>query len=332
MSEAYARASANIALAKYWGKADVSRNLTAVPSLSLTLDGLDTVTRVSFDAQLDADSVSLDGRPAREGEQARVSALLDAVRRRANREEFARVVSRNNFPTAAGLASSASGFAALALAANRAAGLEASAEDVSALARAASASAARSVFGGWVMLDAGAESAARVAPADHLDVKMLVVVTDPGSKKTGSTQGMQHTASTSPYYPVWLSHSRVLFQEIRTALEARQLEALGQAAEQSALMMHACMFAARPPLVYFRPATLAVLEKVRHLRDDGARAYPTMDAGPHVKLLCSSADASALSSELKQVPGVTRLILASPGRDAEILDPAAARKILEPEA
>ncbi len=326
--EAFAQASANIALAKYWGKANVEQNLTAVPSLSLTLAGLNTVTHVAFDAKLTAHAVRLDGRAATDAEARRVVAMLDAIRARSGRSDFARVDSRNNFPTASGLASSASGFAALALAASHAAGLSLAPEEVSAFARAASASAARSVFGGWAMLEAGAASAERVATADHLDVKMLVAVTDPGPKGTGSTQGMQHTAHTSPYYDAWLTHSRVLFEEIRTALLARDLEAVGVAAEQSALMMHACMLSARPALLYFRPATLAVLERVRALRAAGRALYATMDAGPHVKLLCSSADAEEFTTELKRVPGVTRVIAASPGSDASLLDPAEGRRLL----
>jgi diphosphomevalonate decarboxylase len=326
--EAYARASANIALAKYWGKSDIPRNLTAVPSLSLTLAGLDTVTHVVFDAQLTAHDVRLDGRPATDGEKRRVVALLDTLRAQAGRSEFARVDSRNHFPTASGLASSASGFAALALAASAAAGLSSSLESISALARAASASAARSLFGGWVMLEAGAECAERVADASHLDVKMIVAVTDPGPKGTGSSEGMQHTAHTSPYYATWLAHSRVLFEEIRTALSRRDLSGLGTAAEQSALMMHACMLSARPALLYFRPATLAVLEKVRALRAAGSALYATMDAGPHVKVLCAAADADPLAAELGGVPGVTRIIVASPGSDATLLDASEGRRLL----
>ena len=153
-NEASARACANIALAKYWGKADVKRNVPAVPSISMTLDQLVTETKVRFDPSLRADSVRLDGRRASTGEAARVVAMLDRVRREARLRSYARVSSHNHFPTAAGLASSASGFAALAAASCAAAGLRRSSRRLSALARQSSASAARSIFGGFVELPA----------------------------------------------------------------------------------------------------------------------------------------------------------------------------------
>ena len=149
-------AHSNIALAKYWGKADAVRNLTAVPSLSLTLAALRTVTTVRFDDSLALDELSLGGVLVSGRPLLRVSKLLDTVRAQVGLTTRARVESVNDFPTAAGLASSASGFAALAMAATRAAGLELSLAEVSALARAASASAARSLFGGYVSLEARA--------------------------------------------------------------------------------------------------------------------------------------------------------------------------------
>ncbi|MEO6603338.1 MAG: diphosphomevalonate decarboxylase, partial [Polyangiaceae bacterium] len=186
-------AHSNIALAKYWGKADAVRNLTAVPSLSLTLAALRTVTSVRFDEALPEDEFLLAGESIGGRPLSRVSKLLDTVRAQVGADTHARVESHNDFPTAAGLASSASGFAALAMAASRAAGLELSLSDVSALARAASASAARSVFGGYVSLDSRAESAERVLEGAAFPLEMLVAVTVSGAKETASTDGMGHT-------------------------------------------------------------------------------------------------------------------------------------------
>src|SRR5215471_14949637 len=131
MTRAVARAHANIALAKYWGKLQVGNNLPAVPSLSLTLDALETTTTVEFDPNLAEDELVLDGRPARDKEKLRVVKLVDQVRAAAGITARARVTSANSFPTAAGLASSASGFAALALAASQAAGVTGSRQEVS---------------------------------------------------------------------------------------------------------------------------------------------------------------------------------------------------------
>ena len=314
-------AHSNIALAKYWGKADAVRNLTAVPSLSLTLAALRTQTSVRFDEALPADElllsgVSIGGRPL-----LRVIQLLDTVRNQVGVDTRARVESVNDFPTAAGLASSASGFAALAMAATRAAGLELDLAQVSALARAASASAARSVFGGYVSLGARAESAERVADGGAFPLEMLVAVTVSGAKETASTDGMGHTQDTSPYYRAWVEAAPAVYEEVRSAVLARDFDALGPAVEHSALLMHASMFAARPALIYFAPATLRVMERVRAFRKSGGRAFFTMDAGPHVKVLVEPSAAAELELELSKLDGVSQVLRSAAGPDAHWVDP-----------
>lgn len=315
-------AHANIALAKYWGKADVAANLPAVPSLSLTLEALRSRTRVTPDATLEADSVELDGSPATGRARARVVALLDEVRALAGTRMLLRVESHNDFPTAAGLASSASGFAALALGASAALGAELPLATLSSIARKASASAARSLFGGFVALRLGAESAEPVLAAREFPLDMVIAVTATGPKETSSTEGMRHTLATSPYYRAWVEAAPGLFAEVERAVRARDLEALGVLVEQSALAMHASMLAARPALVYFTPATLRAMERVRALRKAGTLAFYTMDAGPHVKVLCTPENASAVASALEAVEGVERVIVSGAGPGAHLESPA----------
>ena len=309
-------ACSNIALAKYWGKADAVRNLTAVPSLSLTLAALRTVTSVKFDPELASDELRLGGELTSGRPLLRVTKLLDTVRAQVGVMTRARVESLNDFPTAAGLASSASGFAALAMAATRAAGLELSLSEVSSLARAASASAARSVFGGYVSLGARAESAERVLDAAEFPLEMLVAVTVAGEKETASTDGMGHTRDTSPYYAAWVDSAPAVYEEVRQAVLDKNFAALGPAVEHSALAMHASMMAARPALIYFAPATLRVMEHVRAFRKRGGRAFFTMDAGPHVKVLVEPLAAAELQLELSQLEGVTQVLRTAAGPDA----------------
>jgi len=321
--EASARACANIALAKYWGKADVKRNVPAVPSVSLTLDQLVTETRVRFDRSLGADLVRLDGRRATETEADRVIAMLNRVRRQARLRVKARVSSHNHFPTAAGLASSASGFAALAAAASAAAGIGFNARRLSALARASSASAARSIYGGFVELPAGSrgdvELAARqVAPPEHWNLRLVVALTEPGQKKVGSTEGMERSRKTSPYYQAWLEQAPKWSRKIKRAIKERELDTLGAAMEQSTLAFHCCAITSDPPIIYWAPATLAALATVRGLRERGVSVWATMDAGPHVKALCAASDASRVRQALDRTEGVTRSWVAKPGPDVEV--------------
>jgi len=314
-------AHSNIALAKYWGKRDVERNLPDVPSLSMTLAGLSTITRVTFDPSLTSDQFVLNGKLQSAPAAAKVAALLDRVRRAADIQSRAHVDSENDFPTASGLASSASGFAALALASSRAAGLHWSAAALSDLARASSASAARSIFGGFVALEAGAtEAQTLTAGAAAQGLMMIVAVTDPGPKAIGSSVAMQLTQASSPYYASFRSSAPAVYAEVRAALEGGDLERLGQAMEHSTLLMHACMLAARPALWYWNAGTLAAVERVRELRQGGTFAYFTIDAGPHVKVLTTRDQSAQVTAALSSVPGVLRVISSGIGAGAHVLE------------
>jgi diphosphomevalonate decarboxylase len=318
--EAMAVAHPNLALAKYWGKLEREGNYPAVPSLSVTLGGLRTTTRVRFDATLAADRLVLNGEDANDTERLRAVKLIDRVRAEAGRAERTEIVSDNDFPTASGIASSASGFAALALAASHAAGLDWDAPRVSSVARESSASAARSVFGGFVQLEAGAESAAPVAGPEHIDLVILVCVTGEGKKKEiGSSDGMKRTAAKSPYYRAWLEQAPSTFADLRAALLARDFEKMGELSEASALAMHASAIAAG--VVYFSHVSLEALQVVRQLRERGTLAFCSMDAGPHVKVLTLGQDAALVATWLRAMPGVSRVIEARPGAAATEVSP-----------
>lgn len=317
----------NIALAKYWGKRPYGHNLPAVPSLSVTLAGMATTTKVTFDDALSADELLLNQK-AESGEQlARVSGLLNRVRRSAGIHAKARVESANDFPTASGLASSASAFAALAVAASAAAGLDLDVATMSDLARKTSVSAARSLFGGFCELRAGREgdetlSAAEVAPRDHWDLAVVVAVTREGPKDVGSSEGMKHTSMTSPYFPAWVSSAPDVFAAVKRGLLARDFSVLGPAVEQSALAMHAAALAAAPATIYFTGATIEAVLEVRRMRASGLEGYLTIDAGPHVKVVTRGEDAKRVAERMESVPGVLRTIIARPGEGARVVESA----------
>lgn len=317
---AVAIAHSNIALSKYWGKRAGEGNVPAVPSLSVTLAGLSTTTSVTFDPRLTKDSLELNGIEAEGTPLARAITLVDRVRAENGSKTFARIVSKNDFPTASGLASSASGFAALALATVRASGLDWSAERVADLARRSSASAARSVFGGFVELDG--DTARAIAPKNALGLRVLVCVTTEGEKTVSSTDGMKRTMDTSPYYGAWLENAPRIHASLRDALLANDFPKVGELAEASALAMHASAMAAG--VVYVSGVTLAALSEVRAIRKDGIAAYATIDAGPHLKCLVEEANAARVKERLARVPGVLRVIEASPGDGARVIEGGAA--------
>lgn len=324
---ATAIAHPNIALAKYWGKQPFGHNLPAVPSLSVTLEGMATRTTVSFDPSLATDALSLNGALETGNALTRVVGLLDRVRAAAKLDAHARVESSNDFPTASGLASSASAFAALAVAASRAAGLDSSQETLSDLARSTSVSSARSLFGGFVSLPRGEQgdtflSARQVAGADAWDIAIVVAVTREGAKEVSSSDGMRHTSATSPYFPAWVAHAPSVYARMSAALEARDLATLGEAAEESALAMHAAAIAACPAVVYWTAGTIEAIHAVRALRKSGTPAYLTIDAGPHVKVLTLAAHVDAVVKHMSATPGVLRTIIAKAGPGARVIEGA----------
>lgn len=320
-----ATARANIALAKYWGKSDVAHNLPAVPSVSLTLEELVTETEVLFVPGLEHDVFVLDGRPATPAETKRAVALLDRVRSCAGISHGARVTSHNRFPTAAGLASSASGFAALATAATKATGGDLSPTRLSALARRSSASAARSVFGGFAELSAGASgdeglAARQIAPQTHWDVCLVLALTATGPKAVGSTEAMERSRATSPFYDAWIGAAPKWSNTVKQAIADRDLETLGAAMEQSTLAFHCCAITSHPSTLYWSPATIAALQTVTGLRARGVSVWSTMDAGPHVKALCESQDALRVRDALRQTPGVLDVMITTPGSGIEVTE------------
>lgn len=309
MNTAEAVAHPNIAVVKYWGKRDLPLNLPAVSSLSLTLDTFHTTTRVHWGAE--ADAVLIGDAPAPDAFAARALAHLDLIQ---PGRPPVRVETHNDFPTAAGLASSASGFAALTLAALAASGQDLAIERASVLARQGSGSACRSLWGGWVRWDRGEladgsdSHGAPVAPADHWDVSMVVAVVSSAKKSVGSTAGMQQTAATSAYYPAWVDTAEADVIEGIAAVNQRDLERLGRVMESSTFKMHATMHTTEPAILYWQPATVAVLHEVRALRARGVGAWATMDAGPNVKVLCAASDAEAVAAALSPLVGRCRVL------------------------
>lgn len=321
---ATAVACSNIALVKYWGKRDSRLNLPAVGSISITLDALQTVTTVSFSSQLTRDQLILGNSPADEAKTERVSRFLDIIRDLAGLNMPALVESENNFPTGAGLASSASAFAALALAATSAAGLKMNQAQLSSLARRGSGSAARSVYGGFAemqkgqLTDGSDACASRLADEKYWDLNVIVAITSESEKQVGSTGGMDHSASTSPYYKDWLLSSDADLTEMRTAIKSKDFTKLGELSEFSCLKMHAVMLSSRPALIYWNAATMAVMNRVRDLRQRGIPVYFTIDAGPQVKLLTLPEFTDRINDEIRTLPGVTRTIVSGLGPDVQL--------------
>ncbi len=279
-------APSNIALAKYWGKRDAVLNLPVNSSLSVSLGGLGTRTEIRAAG---ADAVYLNGAAVDPADSFAVR-TLEFLKRFPGVGAHFEVRTENNIPTAAGLASSASGFAALVMALDDLAGWGLDKKRLSMLARLGSGSAARSVYDGFVQWHAGAETSGMDSFAEKLDAcwpefRIGILELSASKKPVGSRDGMNRTVETSELYQSWPAQARADLETIRCALKGRDFPLLGKTAERNALSMHATMMSAWPPLIYLQPESMEMIHKVQRLRADGLELYLTIDAGPNIKLL-----------------------------------------------
>jgi len=324
MDQVTAIAHPNIAFIKYWGNRDDNLRLPSNGSISMNLGGLETRTQVLFDEDLPADILTINRETTGGAALDRLSQVLEIVRNMAGINTFARVLSDNNFPTGAGIASSASAFAALALAAAKAAGLELSEGELSRLARRGSGSACRSVPGGFVEWKAGSGDqdsfAVSIAPPDHWDLADCIAVISTKHKATGSSQG-NAVAGTSPLQMARVEDAPRRLDICRNAVLQRDFEALTAIVELDSNLLHAVMMTSSPALFYWQPATLMVMQSIREERARGLPACYSIDAGPNVHVITPQVETRRVTDFLSSLPGVQDVRIALVGGPARLASP-----------
>lgn len=320
--KAKAQAPANIAFIKYWGKRDGKLRIPANSSISMNLSNAYTVTTVEFDSKIKGDTIVIDNRKIIGDEKERISQHLTRIRKLAKIKSFTKVVSQNNFPKASGIASSASGFAALTLAASKAANLNLSEKELSILARLGSGSACRSIPDGFVEWEEGSSSQSSYAhslyPPDYWAICDLVVIVGEASKKVSSTEG-HVIAESSPFYKPRIEGIKDKIKDLKNALKNKDFTKFGETLEAEALNMHTVMMTSKPPLYYWQPETLKIMLAVIELRNKGIEAYFTIDAGPNVHVICQAKDVLKVKNRLKEISGIKRTIINRPSLGARVL-------------
>lgn len=318
---ATAIANPNIAFIKYWGNCEPEARIPANGSISMNLCGLETRTTVTFNTALMADELMLNGEFMSGVALVRVSRFLSRVRNLAGINHFASVKSENNFPMGAGIASSASAFAALALAASKAAGLDFDESDLSKLARTGSGSACRSVPSGFVEWqvdscdpDSGAVS---IAPPEHWDLSDCIAVISREHKPTGSTEG-HALAHTSPLQTARVEGAPQRLELCRRAILDRDFEAFAEVTELDNNLMHAVMMTSKPPLLYWQSPTITIMKAVHRWRLEGIAACYTVDAGPNVHVICERDYQEQVEELLRRIQGVQDVLIAYPGGPAKV--------------
>jgi diphosphomevalonate decarboxylase len=322
MTTATAQANPNIAFIKYWGNRDNTLRLPSNGSISMNMNGLYTRTTVSFQPSLPYDELIINGHEVRGAGSDRISYILDIIRGMANIHDRAEVMSENNFPSGAGIASSASAFAALALAGSKAAGLNLSEPELSRLGRRGSGSASRSIPGGFVEWQVGISDedsfAFSIAGSDHWDLVDCVAIVSAAHKKTGSTEG-HSIASTSPLQSARIADAPRRLEICRKAILERDFNTFASIVELDSDMMHAVMMTSTPALHYWKSASLEVMNRVREWRMDGIPVCYTVDAGPNIHVICPETEAHVVDKKLREIRGVDNVLVARPGGAAQIL-------------
>lgn len=323
MTTATAQASPNIAFIKYWGNRDNELRIPLNGSISMNLDGLFTRTTVSFQPSLPFDQLIINGHEIMGAGRDRVSYILGIIREMAGIRESAEVMTENNFPSGAGIASSAAAFAALALAGSKAAGLNLSERGLSRLARRGSGSASRSIPGGFVEWQAGTSDedsfAFSIAAPDQWKIVDCVAIVSASHKKTGSTEG-HSIAPTSPLQAARVADAPRRLDLCRNAILNCDFDAFASIVELDSDMMHAVMMTSTPALHYWKPASLDIMNQVRAWRAEGIPACYTVDAGPNVHVICPESEARIIDKRLREIPGVQDVLVARAGGPAKIVN------------
>ena len=319
------RAYTNIALIKYWGKRHNELFLPMTSSLSLTLDKFYTDTKLSWNNDSAEDTFTLNGHIQDKDAINKVSRFIHMFRDLSGIQRAVHVESINHVPTAAGLASSASAFAALASAANDLFQTNLSNQELSTYARRGSGSATRSLFGGFALWhkgegnDSDSSYAEMIDPADW-DIGMLVVMINKNQKKISSRVGMEHTIQTSPFYKLWPETVAEDLDAIIPAIKSQNFKTIGEIAEHNAMKMHATIIAADPSMTYWEPESITAMNIVRELRQAGIDCYFTMDAGPNIKVICRLSQAEQIKEAFKADFSDDRLVITGPGKAPHKID------------
>lgn len=294
------KANANIALIKYWGKRDEELFLPYTNSLSLSLEELYTITEVEFTNE-NQDIFYLDDKIQGFEETKKISKFIDRFREISNNNSRVLIRSFNHVPTAAGLASSASGYAALSLALNKLFNLNLSKKDLSIITRKGSGSATRSIFGGvveWYRGEDDGTSYAEKFDDGNFDIAMIVLVINSNKKEISSRIAMKNTVETSPLYQAYVEDSKNDLEKIKIAIKNRDFKKIGEISESNAMKMHATILSSNPPMMYFEKGSIDAIKKVHELRKKGFDVYYTMDAGPNVKLIVRKTEIEQIMKEL----------------------------------
>lgn len=321
---------ANISLNKYWGKRDEKLFLPTKSSLTISLSELKTTTLIQelgckYSGQKNQDSIFINGIAAADLHKQKIVDFLNFFRQKYDIKKYFNISTINNFPTAAGLASSSSGFAALALGVDKVCNLKLNKKELSILARHGSGSACRSIEGGFMLWHKGSELDGSDSYAEQIfdnshwpDLCILVVIVKNQTKFIGSREGMRITVATSPSYNSWLEKSAQRLPNLINAIAKKDFTSVGQLAQDDWHDMQKTMLDTKPQLNYWTTESYKVMDTIRTLFNQGIECYFTTEAGPNLKVLCLKNDQNKIKNELEKISGIIQIIPCKVASNPEI--------------
>lgn len=324
MSKVTVQSPANIAFIKYWGMKDPQLNLPHNDSISMTLSGCQTITTIDTKTDRAEDTIEIEHEGTfsllekNSAKNKKAYEQIERIRALAHSHDKVQIKTKNTFPSDAGIASSASGFSALTGALLLAYGLPEIFSDKTHLSRlvrlAGSGSAVRSVYGGYVAFTAGEDDtsvAKQIANENHWDLVDIIAIVSTAKKDISSTQGHERVDS-SPYFETRLKEMQPRINDTRTAIREKNFAQIGPLIEADTISMHAVMMTSAPPIYYWQPGTIAVMNAVMQWRKEGLESYFSIDAGANVHVICEKKNASELEKRLQRISFVQSTIYNEP--------------------
>ena len=316
MSYIKAIAHPNFALIKYWGKSDASNNLPDMSSISITIDTLFSTAKVSYDSTLKKDLWILND--IEQESLGQIKPTMNYLKSFKPVKDFCVIESTNNFPTAAGLASSASGVASIVVAINELFNLNLSEKELINAAILGSGSAPRSLYSGFVYLNKKNYSCETILDSNQWPLKIIICQTSSDRKLVSSRDGMRISKSTSSYYKDWVNDQDNDIKKALKAIKMKDFDLLGEVSEDNCKKMHKVMETSKPPLIYRNATSHLCIQKIEEMKVNGIGIFHTIDAGPQVKIICKAQHADQVISEMKSIPNIQDIIEVNIGQGARL--------------
>ena len=321
--KATAIAHPNVALIKYWGKANEELKLPMNNSVSVTLDNLHCKVTVEFSEKYKEDTATVNGKAPDKKTMERALEQLNLIRKKAGIKMKARGAVEMNFPIGVGLASSSAGFASLTLAAATAAGLKLDNKQLSILSRNGSGSSCRSIYGGFVEWQKGNSEntsfAVQLADEKWFDLRVISAVVSTKERMMDTRGGMKIAKETSPLYDARIKFVEKEIPIMKKAIKEKNFETIGKTMERDCMLLHATAITADPILLYWTPETLKIMHNVRMWRAEGTECYFTVDTGANIHVICLPENEKVVAEKLKKIDGVMEVHKNKLGEGAKII-------------